>query len=815
MDLSTSDTDFAQALPQTCTCRHCGLTFSAADAILHQSPTETLLFCCRGCKGAYLVITESGLGDFYTRRSWNEPGLPEGAFQSEYPEEAWDCCTLSKASESEIRLIIEGVRCASCIWLIEKLVGRLDGVHSVRVNFGTLRALIRFNPSLTGRDIILSKITSLGYRPCPLTQSARNQSYALERKALLLRLGTAFFLSMQLMGYSLALYAGYFQGMDINTWNLMQLFSAALTTPVVFYCGYPLLRGAVASLKNRTPNMDLLLSLGILTAYFFSLFSLVEGQETYFDTAAMIVTLILLGRTLEMAARKKASSAIDRLLSLAPETASRIEGDEVRPVRCTLLQTGDRILVRPGERFAVDGTILSGETEVDESTITGEALPVHRKKGEAICAGSLNLSCSVELEVDRPASESFLTRIARIVEEAQARRAPVQHLADRVSALFVPTVLSLALLTLLLGIYFKGDGRAALLSAVSVLVIACPCALGLATPMAILVASSAAASRGILFRGGDVIERCSAVDLAAFDKTGTLTPGTLRITKLYPESITEEKLLTLAAWAEKGSVHPIAKAIVEEAGSRGIFTPLPLSTTTRPGRGLSAETSSGTVLVGNRLFLAESSIPIPALPLHNFTEVLVAHNGRYLGCIQLQDGIRQEAASVAGLLGRMGIAAAILTGDRQEPAALVARATGIFELNCNLTPEAKAEWIQSQLAQGRKVLMAGDGINDAPALSTASVSCAMAGGTDIALETSDIILASPNLLKIPQALALARRTVRVIRQNLFWAFFYNVIAIPLAVAGKLLPVHAAAAMALSSIFVILNSLRLALKKGDL
>lgn len=799
---------------ETSACTHCGLSFPSAEAVIEQTDDQLLCFCCQGCRGAYQIITGSGLGSFYQRRSWEESGVPKGVFEGNYSDDLLDSYVTATGPESEIRLLIEGIRCATCIWLIEKVLGRLAGVSSVRVNYGTQRALIRFDRSRIAPSHIFSSLSSLGYRPRPLTGEATQNGYARERKTLLIRLGTAFFLSMQLMGYSLALYAGYFQGIDAETRNLMQIFSAIVTTPVVFYSGYPFLRGAFLSLKNRTANMDLLLSIGILTAYFSSIYALLTQGEVYFDTAAMIVTLILLGRAFEMGARRKASSGIDRLLNLTPETAHRIQGQDVQTVQSALLEKGELILVKPGERFAVDGLIVSGKTDVDESSVTGESRPIHRVAGEKLSSGSLNLSCAVQVEVLRPASESFIARVAHIVEEAQARRAPIQNLADRVSSFFVPTVLTIAALTWYYWWQSGSDPKSAILNAVSVLVIACPCALGLATPTAVLVASGAAASRGVLFRGGDVIERCAGVDLAAFDKTGTLTQGRPEIRSLHAVDMSEQGLLTLAAQAGNGSTHPLAMAIVEEARERGISPALPQNTKARPGMGMVTQTASGTVCMGNQFFFQSLEIEMPFFDSTPGTEVLVAQDQKFAGRIILEDKIRPETPALIYQLKKTGIQSVMLTGDRPEPAISVAETAGIQQIESRLSPEEKAAWIRNKIDEGSRVLMVGDGINDAPALSTASVSCAMAGGTDIALETSDIILVKPDLEKITVALSLARQTLRVIRQNLFWAFFYNLIAIPLAISGKLLPVHAAAAMALSSVFVLGNSLRLAFSKGQ-
>lgn len=792
------------------TCDHCELPIPPGELVTDRSGDGERRFCCRGCQGAYRIITGAGMGDFYRKRQWREAGLPEGAFAPAYDDAYLERFVTGGEDDAELSFLLEGMRCASCVWLNERLLADLPGVREARVNYGTHRARVRFDPQATSPAGLFEAVTRIGYLPRPYSADAVQQAAERERRSLLIRFGTAFFLSMQLMAYSLALYAGYFQGMDGDARHLVQLFAAGVTTPVVWYAGWPFLSGAWRSLRNRAPNMDLLVALGVLSAYGYSLHALAGGGEVYFDTAAMIVTLILAGRLFESAARRKASSGVDRLLRLAPDTARRHDGTEFRQVDSALLQPGDLLQVLPGERFPVDGTLESGSTEVDEAAVSGEPLPVLRVAGAPVVSGTLNLSTAVTLRVSRGAGDSFVARVARLVEEAQARRAPVQRLADRVAACFVPAVVLLAAGTCLFWSWRGAEGIAALLNAVSVLVVACPCALGLATPTAVLVASGAAASRGILFRGGDVLEATAKLTGAAFDKTGTLTAGRPRVAELRPVSGSEDGLLHLAARIEGGSAHPLACGIVAEARSRGIAVGSGAGSRTVPGRGVALVTGDGTLRAGSRAFLAEAGIEVPAgaTPDH-LTEVHLAAGDAYRGVILLEDPLRPAAAEVITALRGRGLTTALLTGDRRAAGERVSAMLGLDEVQAELDPRGKAAWIENAQARGEKVLMVGDGINDAPALSAAVVGCAMGGGTDIALETSDLVLTRPDLGHLEEALALARRTLRIIRQNLFWAFAYNLVALPLAAAGHLAPIHAAAAMAASSVCVVGNSLRLA------
>jgi Cu2+-exporting ATPase len=796
-------------------CAHCALPIPPGALIEDDVSGVPRQFCCRGCQGAFRIIHGAGLGAFYGRRDWGQGGLPAGAFEQPYDDNYLTRFVHSTATGAELTFLLEGIRCASCVWLNEKILHDLPGVHSARVNYGTHRARVSFDPEQTTPVALFAAVARLGYLPRPYSADSATRLAEQERRSLLIRFGTATFLSMQLMGYSLALYAGYFQGIDADSRWLMQLFSALVTTPVVFYCGWPFLHSAWRSLKNRSAGMDLLIVLGVLAAYGASLHAMVFDGEVYFDTAAMIITLILAGRLFEGAARRQAAAGVDRLLRLAPERALRLEGEQWCEIDSAALQPDDQILVRPGERFPTDGQMLSAATEIDEAAVTGEPLPVLRQAGDFVSAGTLNLTTSAQLRVSASAANSFVARVARLVEEAQARRAPVQALADRLAAGFVPLVALLAAATWGYWSLYPNPAVNPLLAAVAVLVIACPCALGLATPTAVLVASGTAAARGILFRGGDVLEASARLTLAAFDKTGTLTTGQPQVVALHPvPGVTENQLLAWAATAEAGSNHPLARGILSAAQARGIEAGSGGGVRTLPGLGVETQTPGGLLRVGNRRLLAEAgSLALPDPAPGGTTEVHLALGSDYLGHLLLADPLRPEAAATLQSLRRMGLQCTLLTGDNDAAAARAAISLPLDKAIGELRPGDKARWVEEATARGERVLMVGDGINDAPALSAAAVGCAMAGGTDIALATSDLVLTKPDLAHLLLALRLARRTLSIIRQNLFWAFAYNLLALPLAAAGTLAPIHAAAAMALSSVCVVGNSLRLAKPSG--
>jgi len=778
-------------LPETCA--HCNLEIPPGSLVTDRINGSEHFFCCHGCAGAFRIINGAGLGDFYRRRDWQEKGVPKGVFDSRYQDELLEKFVQPGPEGCEISLILEGIHCATCIWLIEHILTRQEGVKKARVNYSTNRARVVFNQAIITPAEICTTLQRIGYLPRPFTLDAALAARKREQRSLLIRFGTAAFLSMQLMGYSLALYGGYFKGMDLATRQLMQFFSAAVTTPIVFYSGWPFLQGTWRSIRTRIMGMDILITLGVLASYFYSLAAMTFGGEVYFDTAAMIVTLILLGRLLEGSARHRATSGIDRLLQMIPSSALRICDGQTTEVDSVALIEGDLILVRPGDRFPVDGVISKGETEVDEAMLTGESRPVLKGKDDEIISGALNLVAAVEVRVSYPTASSFMARVARMVEEAQGRRAPVQTLADRLAALFVPTVVVLATGTFTYWLAEFGMNLA-LLNGVSVLVVACPCALGLATPTAVVVATGSAALKGILFRGGDILEMSGRLTVAAFDKTGTITEGRPWLTAIHPTSCSETELLALAARLEGGSSHPLARGIVEAARERGLSLQPESGATVVPGMGMIIEKDEEKILAGSDRFLKQQGITVPEITAAGQTPVHVAHNSQYRGYLLLADRLRPEISETLAAMHRIGIRTFMLTGDHPGAAAAVAGPLDM-EYIAGMDPVAKVEWVKMMSDRGEKVLMVGDGINDGPALAEAAVGCAMAGSSDIALETSDLVLTRPDLSRLVEAVHIGRRAIKIIRQNLFWAFFYNLLALPLAASGKLAPIYAAAAMA--------------------
>ncbi len=788
------------------------------------------------------MISEEGLGDFYIRRDWKSAGIPERLRREDgeetiSPDREPDALLPFVRGDGDIKeadLIVDGIRCASCIWLIEKLIERTKGIVSVSVNFGTHRALVRWEGRKITLSGIISRMRSIGYLAGPYTPAAQEELLDKQSRDLLARLGTALFFSMQLMLLSFGLYAGFFQGIEREAKRFLEFAALLVCTPVIFYSGRSFFDGALRGIKGGSLGMDAFVSLGAFSAYALSVHHLFSGGEVYFDTAAMIITLVLLGRFVENSARRSASRAVGRLLALQPREARVIRGAGRFVVSTSDVLKGELLEVRPGEKMPLDGVVVEGESDANEALVTGESLPVSKTRDSEVLGGSLNGLGTLIIKVMRIGEESVLSQIARLVANAQAVSAPVQRIADRVSAYFIPLVLLAASFTLLYWLPRAADTSVATLNAVSVLVIACPCALGLATPIAVLAATGSAARKGILFKGGDVLETLHKAGTIILDKTGTVTTGEMTvaevrgvervqsgrcvsgrangITNNYDKSV----VLLYAASAEQGSGHLAGEAIVNYCREQGIDL-LPASgSQTVPGMGVSAFVQGERVLAGSRALLDKEGVHIQPvmsdaardLEREGRTVVYVSKGKELLGVIAVADAVKHDAALAVERMRNLGIEVLMITGDNDRAARAVARETGIETVFSGVMPADKAEAVAGVRARGGVVAMVGDGINDAPALAAADVGIAMASGSDIAIESSDVVLMRPDVTGVVEVVEISRRAFHVIRQNLFWAFFYNMAALPLAMAGALTPIAAAAAMAASSVTVVANSLRL-------
>ncbi len=713
-------------------------------------------------------------------------------------------------TEQQITLPIEGMHCASCVARVEQALKGVPGVVEASVNFALEEASVRFVPGQATPQALVQAVRKAGYDVREESQERADEHALILRRRLIAA-------ALLTTGIFILMYAEW-----LGLSPIMLLLQALLATPVQFWAGWQFYQGAWAAAKNETTDMNTLIAVGTSAAYFYSLGVLLAGgQDVYFDTAAAIITLILLGRLLEARAKGRASAAIKRLLGLQPQTARVLRNGNELDIPVAEVRVGDILLVRPGEKIPVDGVVVEGRSSVDESMITGESLPVEKGPGVEVIGATLNKMGSFKMRATKVGKDTALAQIIRLVEEAQASKPPIAKLVDVVASYFVPAVIFVALLAFFGWSFLAGDPVHGLLSAVAVLIVACPCALGLATPTSILVGTGRGAEHGIFIRSGQALELARKLTTVVLDKTGTLTVGKPRVTDVITlDALDEAEVLALAASAEKGSEHPLAEAIVSMARERGLPLDEPQEFLAIPGRGIrvSLKRERGEhreVLLGNELLLREEGISLDGVLDHvgrlaaeGKTPMFVAVDGRAVGVIAVADTLKEEAREAVQALKALGLDIVMITGDHRRTAEAIARQAGISHVLAEILPEGKAKEIKRLQDQGKVVAMVGDGINDAPALAQAEVGIAIGTGTDVAIEAADITLVSGDLRGVVTAIALSRATIRNIQQNLFWAFIYNVILIPLAAFGLLSPILAAAAMGLSSVSVVTNALRL-------
>ncbi|MCX2726639.1 heavy metal translocating P-type ATPase [Thermomicrobium sp. 4228-Ro] len=723
-------------------------------------------------------------------------------------------------NEATVELAIEGMTCASCVRRVERALTRVPGVAEASVNLATEQALVRYDPRVASLDALLHAVEEAGYRAHVVERHAAGleveRDEAEQRRAAeLARLRREVFLAW-LFAVPVVVLNMF---LPASPWSGLLLLG--LTVPVWGWFGRRFHLAALRNLRHRQFTMDTLVSLGTSAAFFSSLASTLQAwlsphlhsTHYYYDVAAVVIAAILLGRYLEGRARGQTSAAVRRLLGLQPKTARVRRGGVEQEIPLSAVLPGDLVIVRPGERIPVDGVVVEGHSAVDESMLTGESVPVEKGPGDRVWGGTLNTTGAFVLQATAVGQATVLAQIVRLVQQAQGSKAPIQSLVDRVASVFVQAVIAVALVTFAAWWLATGDPLRGLLPAVAVLVIACPCAMGLATPTAVMVGTGRGAELGILVKRADVFERMERLTTFVFDKTGTVTVGRPSVTDIVPLTGWERAdLLALAAAAESRSEHPLARAIVEAAA--GTLLPVERFQAV-PGGGVEAVVAGRTVLVGTARFLTGRGVALEPvvnraaeLEREGKTVVAVAVDGVVAGLIALADRPRPEARAVVEALRTRGLRVVLMTGDNATTAQSVARAVGIDDVRAEVLPDQKASVVRSLQEAGEVVAMVGDGINDAPALAAADVGIAMGSGTDVALEAGDVVLVRPDLRGVLAALELAHRTLATIRWNLFWAFAYNTVLIPVAALGLLNPMLAGLAMAMSSVFVVSNSLRL-------
>ncbi|ETP70079.1 ATPase P [Planococcus glaciei CHR43] len=726
--------------------------------------------------------------------------------------------------KQKAELDITGMTCAACATRIEKGLNKLQGVGTANVNLALEKATIEFNPSeVTAADII-AKVEKLGYGAHQQQEEQEHVDYRekaiqdQKRKFIFSAILSLPLLWTMLGHFSFTSFL-YVPEILMNPW-----FQMLLATPVQFIIGKQFYVGAYKALRNGSANMDVLVVMGTSAAYFYSVYQAIvhagspHAAHLYFETSAVLITLIILGKLFEAKAKGRSSEAIKKLMGLQAKTATVIRNGIEQELPLEEVVIGDAILVKPGEKIPVDGEVVEGATAVDESMLTGESLPVDKAAGDPLYGSTINSNGFIRMKATKVGRDTALAQIIKVVEDAQGTKAPIQRMADKISGIFVPIVVGIAVLTFLVWYLLVDPGNftPALEVLIAVLVIACPCALGLATPTSIMAGSGRAAEMGVLFKGGEHLEQTQSIDTVVVDKTGTVTHGKPELTDvLLADGQDEARFLSLIGAAEKQSEHPLAQAIVQGIQAKGIELGNVQYFEAVPGYGIQATVSGQGVLVGTRKLMQQYGIDtsfvlseMERLESDGKTAMLAAVNGEYAGLVAVADTIKDTSRAAIARLQKMGIHVIMMTGDNERTAQAIGKEVGVDAVIAEVLPEGKAEQVKKLQLEGKKVAMVGDGINDAPALATADIGMAIGTGTDVAMEAADITLIRGDLNSIAEAILMSRKTMRNIKQNLFWAFAYNTVGIPIAAIGLLAPWVAGAAMAFSSVSVVLNSLRL-------
>jgi Cu+-exporting ATPase len=723
--------------------------------------------------------------------------------------------------QDEIDVQISGMTCAACSARIEKGLSRMDGVYEAIVNLALETGKVKYDPSVLSSQELVSKIQKLGYNA--EIKGEISEGHEDHRQVEIRHKTQLFFISALLslpLLWTMVSHFSFTSWMYVPDYILDPFTQWALATPVQFAIGWTFYRGAYFSLRNGSANMDVLVALGTSAAYFYSVHLVLSGSEhgLYFETSAVLITLILLGKVFEARAKGRSSIAIKKLMGLQPTMAIVEKDGSTIEIPIADVQVGDILVIRPGASVPVDAEVISGTSAVDESMLTGESLPVDKKQGDAVYAATVNANGSLRIKAKNIGKNTVLSNIIRVVEEAQGSKAPIQRLADRISGIFVPIVVGIAVVTFLVWYLLidAGDFAGALVNMIAVLVIACPCALGLATPTSIMAGSGRAAEQGVLFKTAEAMENTKAIDTVVLDKTGTITQGAPAVTDFkIAFGFVRDRVIALAAAAENNSEHPVAKAIISYGLAATTTLPKVDHFEAIPGHGISSTVDGSTVLMGTHQLLVDHAIPfdpmladVEMLENEGKTVMYMAIDRIHAATIAVADTLKDTSKQAIAELHELGLDVIMLTGDQERTARAIAGDAGIDHVIAGVLPQRKAEVIASLQAEGKKVAMVGDGINDAPALAVADIGMAMGTGTAVAMEAADVTLMHGDLLRVTDTIKMSRLTVQNIRQNLFWALAYNSIGIPIAAAGLLAPWVAGAAMTFSSVSVVLNALRL-------
>ena len=797
-------------------CAHCNSLIKESGSIFDEE--RELYFCCSGCNAVYDLIDSKGLSSFYIKRTATDyKPFEQIKINSDFFNKS---ITNLPEGDIDLSIVIDNIRCASCIWLIERSLLDDGRIKSIRINYSNHKAKIRFSPLDISIDEMLEIVTSLGYCPLPITDVLSTADK--ERKDYFYRFITALFLTMQLMLYSGALYTGYFQGIEDKLRSFFEYVSFLLATPVVFYCAYPFFKNSIKAARHRHWTMDTLVAIGSGTAYIYSVVAIFTGHETYFDTATTIITLILLGRFIEAGAKQRGGDAVSKLLDMRPLTVKKVLNinnlDDVILINIEEMKIGELFLIEEGSSVALDGKIVYGESDINESMLTGEPLPVSKSMGDEVYSGSLNLSGRLVATAIRIGEDTFLSKIAAAVDDAESSKADIQNFADKFISYFVPTMLIISILTFIgWSVFSDSELSTNIMRAVSVIVVACPCAMGLATPLAIINSTSKLMNIGIIFKNGQSIERMAMVNDIYLDKTGTITESKMKVVD-YEMLDKYKSSLDIIGKITYNSMHPASKSISNFIfkDSEYIDVDNSIEATEYPGKGIEAEVDGVKYLIGNHKLMKDFNVERNSIINSKMdqyiatgkTVVLTAIHNKLFAVFAITDTIRHEAKIFVDQLIYDGNKVTLLTGDNHSSAKYMIISNDIsIDIISDISPFDKSNIID-RAKDINKTCMIGDGINDAVALTKASVGISMRNSTDISMESASAILLRNDLTIINQAQKICRKSLRIMKENLLWSFSYNLVAIPLAVAGYIHPVMSAAFMSFSSLMVILNSSRL-------
>lgn len=786
-------------------CDHCHLEFSDS-VMIHDGEYR---FCCNGCQGIFHLLKDEGLESFYAKMGDTTLAPPTEQFEasSNFDTPAFHerFVTTTKEDLSQLSLVIEGIHCAACVWLNEKALHKMDGVIEAHINYTNNKARITWNPEIVKLSSIIDMIRAIGYNAFPYDASLQEIRANKERKEYYLRMAVATFATMNMMWIAVAQYAGYFTGISQEIKTILNIAEWFLATPVLFYSGWVFYRGAYYGLKNSSVTMDLLVVTGSSLAYLYSIYITVfEKGEAYFDSVAMIITFVLFGKFLEVLSRKNAADTLDVIGKHIPREVSIVEGELIRSVDVNEVKEGDIILIRSGERSAIDGEVISGEGSFDESNLTGESEPIFKRLGDKIISGTTSIDALIHYRATKDFAHSTLSTLVNLLENAMAQKPSIEQLANRLSQHFSSTILFLAIGTFWSWYFWPHTFDRSLMVGISVIIIACPCALALATPVATLVGLSLGAKRGILFKSAAQIETMAQATMVVLDKTGTITMGRPEV--IYAtvhQSFDIKALYTLVS----SSKHPISRGVMEyiDRTEQEIESSTIEEVRELPARGMIGRYNGAMIAGGNALLMQELGIDIDTVSDKSLFYYAV--DNTLMATYELRDLPKEKASESIQILHDLGLRVVMLTGDHEAAALRVANEVGIKEVYAHLTPEGKAAFVDQAHSEGHVVVMAGDGINDLLALAASDIAIAMGNGSDIAIEVSDVVLMHDSLTSLAESFAISRKTYRLIKQNLFISLVYNSITIPLAMMGYIIPLIAAISMSFSSLLVVGNSMR--------